>query len=151
MKKGLILLASATGLVAARAEVVFDESFSYDDGPIIVQATDTWKNHSGTNEQTEVYEGQLILTQANSEDFHAKLAGGPYMKSSGGTSCPAAAGVTSRISGMTVLVTGRASLPRARVRRGARFGSASPRRAKRPPPWWTTTFISTRFTRSPSQ
>ena len=47
MKKGLILLVSAIGLVAARAEVVFDESFSYDDGPIVVQAADTWKNHSG--------------------------------------------------------------------------------------------------------
>ncbi|MDP7440663.1 MAG: lamin tail domain-containing protein [Verrucomicrobiota bacterium] len=85
MKKGLMFLAAAAGLVAARAEVVLDESFSYDDGPIVVQAADTWKNHNGINEQTEVYEGQLILTQANTEDFHAKLAGGPYMKSSGGT------------------------------------------------------------------
>ena len=80
-----MFLAAAAGLVAARAEVVLDESFSYDDGPIVVQAADTWKNHSGTSEQAEVADGQLVLTQANSEDFHAKLAGGPYMKSSGGT------------------------------------------------------------------
>ena len=80
-----MFLAAAAGLVAARAEVVLDESFSYDDGPIVVQAADTWKNHNGINEQTEVYEGQLILTQANTEDFHAKLAGGPFKKSSGGT------------------------------------------------------------------
>ena len=80
-----MFLAAAAGLVAARAEVVLDESFSYDDGPIVVQAADTWKNHSGTSAQAEVYEGQLILTQSGSEDFHAKLAGGPYKKSSGGT------------------------------------------------------------------
>ena len=80
-----MFLAAAAGLVAARAEVVLDESFSYDDGPIVVQAADTWKNHSGTSEQAEVADGQLVLTQANSEDFHAKLAGGPYMKNSGGT------------------------------------------------------------------
>ncbi len=78
-------MTAAIGLVTARAEVVLEESFTYDDGPIVVQAADTWKNHSGSAEQTEVYEGELILTQGNSEDFHAKLAGGPYKKSSGGT------------------------------------------------------------------
>ena len=83
--KRLIIMAAMASLVAARAEVVIDESFSYDDGPIVVQAADTWKNHSGTSEQAEVADGQLVLTQANSEDFHAKLAGGPYMKNSGGT------------------------------------------------------------------
>jgi len=85
MKKGLILLAATVGLVAAHAEVVLEETFSYDDGPIVVQAADTWKNHSGSSAQAEVSEGQLILTQSGSEDFHAKLAGGPYKKSSGGT------------------------------------------------------------------
>jgi hypothetical protein len=85
MKKGLILLTAAVGLVAARAEVVLDETFSYDDGPIVVQAADTWKNHSGSSAQAEVSEGELILTQSGSEDFHAKLAGVPYKKSSGGT------------------------------------------------------------------
>ncbi len=83
--KRLIILAVTASLVAARAEEVFDESFSYDDGPIVVQAADTWKNHSGTGEQAEVSDGKLILTQSGSEDFHAKLAGGPYKKSSGGT------------------------------------------------------------------
>ena len=83
--KRLIIMAAMASLVAARAEVVIDESFSYDDGPIVVQAADIWKNHSGINEQTEVVDGQLVLTQANSEDSHAKLAGGPFKKSSGGT------------------------------------------------------------------
>ena len=78
-------MTAAIGLVTARAEVVLEESFTYDDGPIVVQAADTWKNHSGSSAQAEVYEGQLILTQSGSEDFHAKLAGGPYKKSSGGT------------------------------------------------------------------
>ena len=78
-------MTAAIGLVTARAEVVLEESFTYDDGPIVVQAADTWKNHSGSSAQAEVYEGQLILTQSGSEDFHAKLAGGPYKKSSVGT------------------------------------------------------------------
>ena len=78
-------MTAAIGLVTARAEVVLEESFTYDDGPIVVQAADTWKNHSGSSAQAEVYEGQLILTQSGSEDFHAKLAGGPYKKSSSGT------------------------------------------------------------------
>ena len=78
-------MTAAIGLVTARAEVVLEESFTYDDGPIVVQAADTWKNHSGSSAQAEVYEGQLILTQSGSEDFHAKLAGEPYKKSSGGT------------------------------------------------------------------
>ena len=78
-------MTAAIGLVTARAEVVLEESFTYDDGPIVVQAADTWKNHSGSSAQAEVYEGQLILTQSGSEDFHAKLAGGLYKKSSGGT------------------------------------------------------------------
>ena len=85
MKIGLILLPAAVGLVAAGAEAVLDEAFTYDDGPIVVQAADVWKNHSGTSEQAEVSDGKLILTQSGSEDFHAKLAGGPYKKSSGGT------------------------------------------------------------------
>jgi hypothetical protein len=72
-------------LVSARAEVVLEESFNYDDGSIIVLAADTWKNHSGGSEQTEVIDGRLELRQANSEDFHAKLAGGPFKKNSGGT------------------------------------------------------------------
>jgi len=85
MKKGVILVAAAGSLVVARAEVVLEESFDYDDGSIVVLAADTWKNHSGGSEQTEVVDGQLELTQANSEDFHAKLTGGPFKKNSGGT------------------------------------------------------------------
>ena len=59
-------MTAAIGLVTARAEVVLEESFTYDDGPIVVQAADTWKNHSGSSAQAEVYEGQLILTQSGS-------------------------------------------------------------------------------------
>ena len=54
-------MTAAIGLVTARAEVVLEESFTYDDGPIVVQAADTWKNHSGTEEQTEMIDGRLNL------------------------------------------------------------------------------------------
>ena len=78
-------MTAAAGLVSARSEVALEESFDYVDGSIVVLAADTWKNHSGGSEQTEVVDGQLELTQANSEDFHAKLVGGPFKKNSGGT------------------------------------------------------------------
>ena len=78
-------MTAAAGLVSARSEVVLEESFDYVDGSIVVLAADTWKNHSGGSEQTEVVDGQLELTQANSEDFHAKLVGGPFKKNSGAT------------------------------------------------------------------
>jgi len=78
-------LTAAIGLVTARAEVVLEESFTYDDGPIVVQAADTWKNHSGTEEQTEMVDGRLNLSQAASEDINAMLPRGPYKKSGGGT------------------------------------------------------------------
>ena len=85
MQKGLILMAAASSLLTVRSEVVLEESFNYDDGSIVVLAAETWKNHSGGREQTEVIDGQLELTQANSEDFHAKLAGEPFKQNRGGT------------------------------------------------------------------
>ena len=83
--KRLIIVAATASLVAAQAEVVLDESFSYDDGPIVLQAADTCKNHSGTEEQTEMVDGRLNLSQAASEDINAMLPRGPYKKSGGGT------------------------------------------------------------------
>ena len=42
MKKGLILMTAAAGLVSARSDVVLEESFDYVDGSIVVLAADTW-------------------------------------------------------------------------------------------------------------
>ena len=83
--KRLIIVAATVSLVTARAEVVLDESFSYVNGPIVLQAADTWKNHSGTEGQTEMVDGRLNLSQAASEDINAMLPRGPYKKSGGGT------------------------------------------------------------------
>ena len=59
MKKGLILLTAAIGLATARAEVVLEESFTYDDGPIIVQAADTWKNTAAQAHRRRCMRGSL--------------------------------------------------------------------------------------------
>ena len=67
MKKGLILLSAVIGLVTATAEVVLEESFTYDDGPIVEQAADTWKNHSGSSAQAEVYDC-LLYTSPSPRD-----------------------------------------------------------------------------------
>ena len=66
MKKGLLFLTVVCALNFARAEVVLDEPFDYDDGAIIELAADTWKTHSGTGGQTEVSDGRLMMTQSNS-------------------------------------------------------------------------------------
>jgi len=66
------------------AEVLLEESFDFDDGSLGSQAADSWKTHSGTDEQSEVVDGRLMLSQSNSEDVHAMLPGGPFKKSSGG-------------------------------------------------------------------
>ena len=149
-------MTAAAGLVSARSDVVLEESFDYVDGSIVVLAADTWKNHSGGSEQTEVVDGQLELTQANSEDFHAKLVGGPFKKNSGGTM------YASFDVEFTALPSGGGSYfahfrddgfgYRARViaqttgAEEARSESALPRRAKHPPPWWTTICTLTRST-----
>ena len=85
MKKRLTLLTAVGVFMTAQAEVLLEESFDFDDGSLASQAADSWKTHSGTDEQSEVVDGRLMLSQSNSEDVHAMLPGGPFKKSSGGT------------------------------------------------------------------
>lgn len=64
------------------AGLLLEETFGYADGPIVGAPASPWRRHSGTEGQADVVAGELFLTQAESEDIHAPLAGGPFGTSS---------------------------------------------------------------------
>ncbi|HXI51563.1 MAG TPA: hypothetical protein VNH84_08660, partial [Candidatus Saccharimonadales bacterium] len=70
---GLLVL-----LPRAHAALVLDEPFSYPDGPLTLVAEGLWVTHGGTSNQVDVSAGRVNLTQAESEDVNAELAGGPF-------------------------------------------------------------------------
>jgi len=56
-----------------QAGVLFTETFSYPDGPLVTAAEGRWKTHSGTPNQTQVQSGALHLSEKNTEDISAPL------------------------------------------------------------------------------
>jgi len=62
----------------ARAAVLLTENFTYPDGALVGAAGSPWASHSGTAGQVNVASNQVQLTQAESEDVNASLAGNPY-------------------------------------------------------------------------
>ena len=79
MKKYLALLLVAMSFATvSRAAVVLNEPFSYADGSLITNSAFVWTNHSGTVGQMQVTGGKARVTQAQSEDVNALLAGAPY-------------------------------------------------------------------------
>jgi hypothetical protein len=62
----------------ARAAVIFSDAFTYPDGALVGAPGSPWANHSGTAGQVNVVSNQVSLTQAESEDVNAVIAGGPY-------------------------------------------------------------------------
>ena len=64
------------------AAVLLNESFSYPDGPLVSVSTDLWTTFSGATGQVDVVSNRVFLTQAETEDVSAPLAGGPYSASS---------------------------------------------------------------------
>ncbi len=58
------------------------EPFDYPDGSV-VDGSSLWSTHSGTTGQVQVVSGKLEITEAQSEDINAPLAGAPYDPSSG--------------------------------------------------------------------
>jgi len=79
MKKLLLNLCACTLLLGSvRADVILNEPFSYADGPLDAISGGLWNLHSGTTNQVEVASGKARLTQSESEDVSALLAGRPY-------------------------------------------------------------------------
>ena len=69
-----ILWALMTLTVAARAEVLFSDPFTYPDGALTVNAAAKWATHSGTAGQAEVAGGASPSTSsAGSSNFRTIL------------------------------------------------------------------------------
>lgn len=66
-------LCAVFALSSARGGVLFSETFSYPNGPLVTVANGRWKTHSGTAEQVEVISGELKLSQKKSEDVSAPI------------------------------------------------------------------------------
>lgn len=63
--------------------VVLRERFAYPDGPLVSAPESPWRTHSGQTNEANVLNGQLEITQAETEDVNAPLSGGPYTAAAG--------------------------------------------------------------------
>lgn len=72
-----------TFMVRPSTNVVFNDFFSYPDGPLVTGSYKLWDVHSGTANQMDVTSGKLNLTETESEDINALLIGQPYATTSG--------------------------------------------------------------------
>jgi endonuclease/exonuclease/phosphatase family metal-dependent hydrolase len=80
---GLVMFLISAPL--ASAALLLNEAFNYPDGPLVMVSPNGWAHHSGTvTGQVAVAAGRAWLTEDNSEDVSAPLAGQPY-PSSGAT------------------------------------------------------------------
>jgi hypothetical protein len=70
-------------LVRPAAETLLCERFEYGDGSLVTNSAGFWQNRSGTNGDFQVTNGQALLTGSRSEDVHAPLPGGPFVKGQG--------------------------------------------------------------------
>ncbi len=65
--------------ITAKAVVLFSDSFDYPDGPLVTESANLWAHHSGSvTGEVMVVSGRVLLSEANTEDVHAFLAGQPY-------------------------------------------------------------------------
>lgn len=80
MKKAIIILALLGGIICpASATVLFSDNFdSYANGSLVTVSGGVWANHSGTLGEVDVASGRVFLTENESEDVNAAIAGGPY-------------------------------------------------------------------------
>jgi endonuclease/exonuclease/phosphatase family metal-dependent hydrolase len=63
----------------ARAALLLSDSFDYPDGALVMVSTNLWTHHSGSvTGEVMVASGRVWLSEANTEDVHALLAGQPY-------------------------------------------------------------------------
>ncbi len=59
------------------------EPFDHANGPLLTNAGGLWITHSGAFGESLIVDGTLPMTAARTEDFHARLIGGPYPPSGG--------------------------------------------------------------------
>ena len=59
------------------------ESFDYPNGSLITNSGFVWNTHSGTSGETQVIDGRVELTGAQSEDVHVFLNNSPYVREAG--------------------------------------------------------------------
>src|SRR5215467_3169144 len=62
----------------ASASIVFSDAFDYPNGSIVTNSGGVWTTHSGITGQVQVISSRVLLSQTNSEDINAQLAGQPY-------------------------------------------------------------------------
>ena len=60
------------------AVLVASDSFSYPDGPTVGATGSPWVRYAGTAGQSNLVNGKLIVTAAESEDIRTPLVGAPY-------------------------------------------------------------------------
>jgi len=63
----------------SEASTIFFDSFDYPNGSIVTNSAGVWITHSGaTTGQVQVVSGRVLISQTNTEDISAQLAGQPY-------------------------------------------------------------------------
>lgn len=83
MKRILIALAAVVGVsLSAHANLVYSNSFGYDEGAIDTVSVGSplglWYWHSGSTNQLQVADGQVILGGSNSEDVSAYITNSAF-------------------------------------------------------------------------
>ncbi len=80
MKKVVLGLAALLVSAAlADAALLLNDPFSYPDGSLVTVSGGVWVHHSGSvNGEVTVASGRVLLSDANTEDVNASLAGQPY-------------------------------------------------------------------------
>jgi endonuclease/exonuclease/phosphatase family metal-dependent hydrolase len=79
-----VVFCIATFLLSATlagAALLLNDSFSYPDGSLVAVSGGVWAHHSGSAGEVAVASGRVLLSQANTEDVNAPLAGQPYASS----------------------------------------------------------------------
>jgi endonuclease/exonuclease/phosphatase family metal-dependent hydrolase len=60
------------------AALLLNDSFNYPDGSLVTVSGGVWAHHSGSAGEVMVSSGRVFLSEANTEDVNASLAGQPY-------------------------------------------------------------------------
>jgi hypothetical protein len=70
-----------TLMVLPSADVLFYDTFPYNDGPLVTNSAFLWTTRSGTPGECQVINGQLEVRADQTEDVIATLIGSPYARS----------------------------------------------------------------------